>query len=261
MKPMRWLYGALAMTLGLVAVADADPSAPRPVRALGSHAARPTVPAGYFYEVNALHTPTPGKSPPVDVFGRTELVLYQINLKETEAFQAANDGGGFALQDLPRAAHALREPSTGHEFPVERGLLDALYKIQRHFEAQEIRVISGYRTPVEGNGQGNHGRGRAVDFVVPGAHDEDVARFAHRLGFVGVGLYPIGSFVHVDVRDRSYFWTDRSGPQHQSRERGILLDVAIHSDELARTRGDDPPPPFLRPTHGTATQVAIEDEE
>jgi uncharacterized protein YcbK (DUF882 family) len=231
------------------------------VRAIGARVARPTVPAGYFYEVSAEHKPVKGRTAPLDASGRPELVLYSIVTHESEAFQAANDSGGFALIDLPRAAHILREPSTGHEFPVDRGLLDALYKIQRHFNAQEIRLVSGYRTPVEGNGQGNHGRGRAADFVVPGADDRDVARYAHGLGFVGVGLYPIGSFLHVDVRDRSYFWVDRSGPQHQSRERGILLDVAMNSDEQARARGEEPPPPFVKPTHSTATSVAIEDEE
>jgi uncharacterized protein YcbK (DUF882 family) len=260
---MRWIYGALVLTAATAAyaVAHADPPPARPQRAMGPRVARPTVPSGYFNEVRWLHTPEKGRTAPLDVNGRPELVLYQINTKESEAFQAANDDGGFALVDLPRAAHVMREPSTGHEFPVERTLLDALYKIQRNFNAQELRIISAYRTPVEGNGQGNHGRGRACDFVVPGADDAEVARFAHTLGFVGVGIYPIGSFLHVDVRDRSYFWSDRSGPQHQSRERGILLDVAIHSDNLARSRGDEPPPPFVKPTHSTATSVAIEDEE
>jgi hypothetical protein len=124
---------------------------------------------------------------------------------------------------------------------VEPQLLDMLYRIQRHFNAQEIRVMSAYRTPVPGNGQGNHGRGRACDFVVPGAQDQDVARFARELGFVGVGLYPIGSFLHVDVRPQSYFWIDRSGPGHTSRERGAFPEIAAASDAAARERGEAPP--------------------
>jgi uncharacterized protein YcbK (DUF882 family) len=205
-----------------------------------SHVSRPTTPAGYFYNVRYLHTPDPGRQTPLDNNGRPELVLRSVNTRETQAFMAATAMGGFAEMDLPRAQHSLRETFSGHEFPVERHLLDLLYQIQTHFNAQEIRVISGYRTPVEGNGQGNHGRGRAVDFVVPGAQDEDVARFARELGFVGVGLYPISSFVHVDVRPQSYFWTDRSGPGHQSRERGILPELAAHSDLAARARGELP---------------------
>jgi uncharacterized protein YcbK (DUF882 family) len=244
---MRWgWYGAVAvLALGLYGVARADGTVARPARAIPSRAARPTIPAGYFYSVRWIHTPAPGRAAPIDISGRPELVLRSVVLNESEAFQAANDTGGFALSDLPRAAHILREPSTGHECPVEAELLDVLYKIQLRFNAQELRMISAYRTPVEGNGQGNHGRGRAVDFVVPGAEDQDVARFARELGFVGVGLYPVGSFLHVDIRPRSYFWIDRSGPGHRSRERGILLDVAERSDDAARTRGQDPPPPFI----------------
>ena len=62
----------------------------------------------------------------------------------------------------------------------------------------------------------------------------------------GVGAYPIGSFVHVDeVRERSYFWMDKSGPGHKSRERRILLDVAQRSDLSARSRAEAlPPDPF-----------------
>jgi len=75
-----------------------------------------------------------------------------------------------------------------------------------------------------------------MDFIVPGAADAEVAAFARTLGFVGVGIYPVSGFVHVDVRDRSYFWSDASGPGRRNRERGILGDVARASDREAVTR-------------------------
>jgi uncharacterized protein YcbK (DUF882 family) len=233
---MRYLPQVLVFAaMAPLGVALADP----PYHG-SSHVSRPTTPAGYFYNVRYLHTPDPSRTVPLDANGRPELVLRTVNTRESQALMAATDMGYFALLDLPRAQHMLRETFSGHEFPVERHVLDLLYRIQCHFNAQEIRVISGYRTPVEGNGQGNHGRGRAVDFVVPGAQDEDVARFARELGFVGVGLYPISSFVHVDVRSRSYFWNDRSGPGHSSRERGVLPELAARADEAARARGETP---------------------
>jgi uncharacterized protein YcbK (DUF882 family) len=239
---MRSMRGVSLLTLAAVVAwcVVAGAQVHRPVRAVPARAARPTTPAGYYRIVRAWHTPSAGKTVPMD-HGRPELVLHGMYIDETAVLAAQSDKGGFRAEDLDRAAHVLREPSTGNEHPVEPRTIDLLYRIQTHFEAQEIRVMSAYRTPVPGNGQGLHAKGRAVDFVVPGASDIDVARFARELGFVGVGVYPIGSFVHVDVRERSYFWMDKSGPGHKSRERGILLDVAQRSDTDARARGETPP--------------------
>ncbi len=247
---------ALLLAFGGAAWADSGPAL-RPMRAVPTRTSRPTAPAGYFHIVRAWHTPAAGKAAPVDSSGRPMLVLHGMYIDETIAIPAASDRGGFAASDLDRAAHVLREPATSNEHPVEPRTLDVIYAIQRHFDAQEIRVMSAYRTPiVGGSSQGLHGKGRAVDFVVPGASDLDVARFAREQGFCGVGVYPIGSFVHVDVRERSYFWMDRSGPGHRSRERGILLDVAQRSDEAARTRGERPPFPALV---GGDVDVALRD--
>jgi uncharacterized protein YcbK (DUF882 family) len=243
-----WLLTLAAIT-GWCVVSAAQVR--RPVRAVSAHASRPTTPSGYYRIVRAWHTAAPGMAAPID-HGRPELVLHAMYINETVALPAQTDKGGFSAEDLDRAAHAVREPATGNWHPVEPRTMDMLYRIQTHFEAPEIRVMSAFRTPVPGNGQGLHGKGRAVDFVVPGASDMDVARYARELGFVGVGVYPIGSFVHVDVRERSYFWMDKSGPGHKSRERGILLDVAQRSDASARDRGEVPPPAF-----GLASDVDV----
>jgi hypothetical protein len=90
----------------------------------------------------------------------------------------------------------------------------------------------------------NHGKGRAMDLVVPGASDEDVARFARDEGFAGVGIYPVSGFVHIDVRERSYFWVDPSGPGKRSRIRGVLADLAARSDAQAQARGERSVGPF-----------------
>ncbi len=231
---------ALAVAASGVLLAPIRRAAAGPRRSNPSRTARPTVPPGYAGIVRAWHTATPGKKAPRDAHGRPMLVLHGMYIDERAAISAQSDEGGFYVDDLFRAGHVLREPATGNEHVPEPRTLDLLYLIQCHFDAEEIRVMSAYRTPVAGNSQGLHAKGRAVDFVVPGADDIDVARFARELGFAGVGLYPLGSFVHVDTRERSYFWIDRSGPGHRSRERGILLDVAKHADELARARSESP---------------------
>jgi hypothetical protein len=108
-----------------------------------------------------------------------------------------------------------------------------------------------------------------MDIVVPGVPDEEVARFAREIGFVGVGVYPASQFVHVDIRPRSYFWVDYSGPHMKNREIGILGDLAAKSDATALQRGRAPIEPFAVATsvdaalraRGLASVAAAPSEE
>jgi uncharacterized protein YcbK (DUF882 family) len=196
------------------------------------------------------------------------LVLQGINTTDHVTLAATSDRGGFSAEDLDRAAHVLRDHS-GNEHPVDPKVLDLVYRVAVHFNAQEIRIISGYRTPHAGS-HSNHGKGRAIDLVVPGASDEDVAKFAREQGFCGVGVYPVSGFVHLDVRDRSFFWVDFSGPGKKNRTRGILGDQALKSDQRAVARGDHPIAPFnissdvdgaLHSSHANAASSVFEDDE
>jgi uncharacterized protein YcbK (DUF882 family) len=170
-----------------------------------------------------------------DGAGRPLLTLSTINRGETLSMPAAGDDGGFSSADLDRVAHLLRAAG-GEEHPMDPRTLSLVYRIQTHFGVPEVRVVSGYRVPKPGS-RSNHGKGRAMDMVVPGVPDEEVARFAREMGFVGVGVYPTSQFVHVDIRPRSYFWVDFSGPHMRNRERGILGDLAARSDAAALARG------------------------
>jgi len=183
-----------------------------------------------------------------DASGRPMLTLTTINHGETFSLAADGDDGGFSSADLDRTAHLLRAAG-GDEHPLDPRTLALIYRIQTHFAAPEIRVVSGYRVPKPGS-RSNHGKGRAMDMVVPGVPDEEVARFAREMGFVGVGVYPTSQFVHVDIRPRSYFWVDFSGPRMKNRERGILGDLAAKSDAAAAARGQ----PAIEP-YGVLTDV------
>lgn len=189
------------------------------------------------------HTPKPNTSAPTDDEGRPMLVLQALNHQGRIEMAARSERGGFTAEDLDRAAHVLREPSTGNEHPIDPRVLDLVYRVQTHFGAHEIRIISGYRTPKK-TVASNHGKGRAIDLVVPGVTDEEVAKFAREQGFVGVGVYPVSGFVHLDVRERSYFWVDTSGPGRRARTRGILADIAAKSDAAALARGERAIGPF-----------------
>ncbi|MGH7440529.1 MAG: YcbK family protein, partial [Polyangiaceae bacterium] len=127
-----------------------------------------------------------------DPSGRPVLCLTTLNRNETIELAATTDTGGFAATDLDRVAQALRAAG-GEEHPIDPRTLGLVYRIQRHFSVPEIRVVSGYRVP-KPRSHSNHGKGRAIDMVVPGVPDEEVARFAREQGFTGVGVYPTSQF-------------------------------------------------------------------
>jgi uncharacterized protein YcbK (DUF882 family) len=196
----------------------------------------------YATQVRTWHASVDGPVP-IDDSSRPLLVLVALNTGERLGLRAATERGGFAASDLDRVATLLRDTRTGNSHPVEPRLVDLVYDLETHFQSREIRVLSGYRTPRARSGS-NHGKGRAIDLVVPGTSDEEAAAYARTLGFVGVGIYPTSGFIHVDVREKSYFWSDSSGPGRRNRERGILAPLAVESDRAARQRGTMPPSPF-----------------
>jgi uncharacterized protein YcbK (DUF882 family) len=229
------------------AFAQPPPTLPKAKHVAGAPTTRPGSPAALAYlsgkqALVGWHAPS-SKPAAHDLAGRAMLTLTTINRGESLSIPASRDDGGFSSADLDRVAHLLRA-ATGDEHPVDPRTLALVYSVETHFATPEIRVVSGYRVPKPGS-RSNHGKGRAVDLVVPGVTDEDVARFVRDKGFVGVGVYPTSQFVHVDIRPRSYFWVDFSGPRMRNRERGILGDLAAKSDAAAVARGQAPVEPFL----------------
>ena len=197
------------------------------------------------------HSAPAGKTAPASASGLPLLVLQGLNIPDRVELTPRGERGGFSAEDLDHAAHVMRDHS-GNEHPIDPHLLDVIYRLQVHFKAPEIRIISGYRTPQRAGATSNHGKGRAMDLVIPGASDEEVAKLAREQGYAGVGIYPVSGFVHVDVRERSYFWVDTSGPGKRSRIRGILADLAQKSDSLALARGERSVGPFHVGTDVTA---------
>jgi hypothetical protein len=144
------------------------------------------------------------------------------------------DDGGFEADDLALAARALAHHEDGSEHPIEPRLIELVYRASRHFRAPWVVVVSGYRP---GRATSRHSHGRAIDFVLPGVSDRRLAAWARTLGFVGVGIYPVSGFVHLDVRERSYFWSDGSGPSEPNRERPMLRSSWARADRDARRAG------------------------
>lgn len=206
--------------------------------------ARPAPTREYRDAVKRWHSAA-GLTPVRDAAARPMLVLEALNTGERVELVAATDEGGFDADALGRASLALRDRRTGEQHPVEPRALDLVYRAMRHFSAPLVRVVSGYRAP-KGAGTSNHGKGRALDVVLPGVDDAKLAAWARTLGFTGVGVYPNGGYCHLDVRERSYFWIDPSGPGQRSRETPVARAQAAQADARARARGVSAPSFLVR---------------
>jgi hypothetical protein len=156
---------------------------------------------------------------------------------EVSSLTPTSSDGGFDEAALAAAARALAHHEDGTEHPIEPRLVELVYQASRHFRAPYVVVISGYRP---GRAGSRHAHGRAIDFVLPGGPDRRLAAWARRLGYVGVGIYPVSGFVHLDVRERSYFWSDSSGPSESNRERPMLRSTWARADRDARRAGIEP---------------------
>jgi uncharacterized protein YcbK (DUF882 family) len=222
----------IAAAATVVGTSAGDPPAGAPTRTSAS--------TNYPDMVRRWHArplPTDRAKPPA---GPAPLVLEMVNTSERVELLPQTDRGGWTKEDMDRAAYALREPRSGEQSQIDPRILDLAYRIERRFNAPVIRVISAYRAPSNGK-RSNHSRGRALDMVVPGVSDAEVARFARTLGFVGVGLYTRSGFIHLDTRPRSYFWVDTSAPGRPDRPYHVLPGLAGRADAQAVARGEEPP--------------------
>lgn len=98
---------------------------------------------------------------------------------------------------------------------LDSGLVELLQKVREHF-GKAVSVTSAYRTPsynrsVNGATSSYHIKGQAADFTVTGISNREVAKFLQGIGAKGIGLYDYtGGFVHVDTRDKKYYWQQDS---------------------------------------------------
>jgi uncharacterized protein YcbK (DUF882 family) len=208
--------------------------------------ARPAGPGGrqptaeYRRIRDSWHDPIPAeKIEPVMEGALQPLVLAPIDAHggERVILIPARDEGGFSEAQQAQAARAFSPLGRKKPHPISPRLLDLVYRAMRHFDAPLVHLISGYRADRAGS---RHTQGRAIDMVLPGISNEELAAYVRQFGFVGVGIYPKSGFVHLDVRDTSFFWVDNSLPNERCRPEPTLLGEAKTMDLRARDRGDQP---------------------
>ena len=165
------------------------------------------------------------------------LVLAPVNGGERVTLTPDREDGGFSQEELTAAARVFTPAARAKAHPISPRLLDLVYRAMRHFDAPLVHLVSGYRADRAGS---RHTQGRAIDMVIPGVTNDELASYVRGFGFVGVGVYPKSGFVHLDVRDNSFLWIDESLPDERCRTLPVMAEEAKLADQAARDRGEAP---------------------
>lgn len=113
---------------------------------------------------------------------------------------------------LPGLSRVLRYYPTNEKIPIDPRLASLIGLVSDHFGGRTLHVVSGFRpySPVQYAPHSNHNLGRAMDFSVEGVPNTVLRDFCRTFRNAGVGYYPNGTFVHLDVRSIKTTWIDYS---------------------------------------------------
>jgi uncharacterized protein YcbK (DUF882 family) len=171
-----------------------------------------------------------------------ELVVRFPKASKTAKVLLYDERGAMRPEAYVELTQLLTDPHQGHgaEDPYlayEPRLFAILYYVAQHFD-RPIEVVSAYRVTQRTRSSSNHAKGRAIDFVVEKVPRQRLMAYLERsFSQIGVGWYPRSTFVHVDVRDSTYYWVDRSRPGQPQRpwKRRIGRKPKPGSDPTLRT--------------------------
>jgi uncharacterized protein YcbK (DUF882 family) len=145
---------------------------------------------------------------PVPDLSGAQLALYDINGQHSLAVRPFDAAGMPEPGAFEALKNFMRCRRTGHTQDMNPRLLALLLRISNAFGNPVLQVISAHRKAdgVVTQDTSQHTRGTASDIRIAGVSVETLAETARSLGAAGVGVYPEHRFVHVDVRERPYFW-------------------------------------------------------
>jgi uncharacterized protein YcbK (DUF882 family) len=160
---------------------------------------------------------------PVSVFAgiahetcpKRSLALYNTHTAEhLQTTYWAN--GRYQPDAMEKINFILRDHRSGEIKPIHPQLLDVLHQVRNKISSKKpIHIISGYRSP-ETNAllrrqrggviwKSYHLKGQAIDFRLPDCKLPRLRSIAISLKAGGVGYYPGGDFVHVDIGPVRYW--------------------------------------------------------
>jgi uncharacterized protein YcbK (DUF882 family) len=157
------------------------------------------------------------KLAPIEVksAGSTESAKIRLYASSGEVDDAARD-------EFERLA-----ANVGEVHALAERLEKLVFKAAYRFGGARVDVLSGWR-----ENAGRHSAGEALDFKLHGVTAATLAAYLRTLPRVGVGIYthPRTQFVHLDVRDESYYWLDASPPGIRWRAKHLRDPRATRRD-------------------------------
>ncbi len=127
----------------------------------------------------------------------------------------------------------FRDWRSKYSMRIHRRLIWHLYMVGQHFDSP-IDIVSGFRK--EERKTSRHKQGRAVDFKIKGVKTKTLWEFCKRFHPVGVGYYPTSGFVHLDVRKRTHYWIDDSGPGEDPKYRSGVKQLRLKTRRRGKKR-------------------------
>ena len=192
--------------VGSIAVPSADAVAATP--ADHGHHAKPR-------RVARINKARPCAASPVQIVAGAQSATLSLTKCDGDAI-------GASVQQLAALARpAAKAHGAEAKGRMDPRLVERLERVVDHFrkdgQTPRVLLVSGYRPRSAGS---FHASGRALDFRIDGAKNEDVVAFCKTLPDTGCGYYPNDSFIHLDARDAgvghvSWIDTSRAGePPH-----------------------------------------------
>jgi len=140
--------------------------------------------------------------------------VYHLHNREMAWIRPYDTRGRLRPEALRRFSRLLRCTHTGKVRAIHWRILVILYDVWLHFGQPQVTIFSGNRPKeVARLKTSKHVTGHAVDFTLDGVSNARIRDYLMRsFDHVGVGYYPNGFHVHLDVRKRKRFWIDYGGP-------------------------------------------------
>jgi uncharacterized protein YcbK (DUF882 family) len=166
-----------------------------------------------------------------------DIWVFAENLGEEFKGNIYKADGSFDDAVLARLDDMWRDTRTGEVRAVRAELYEHLSRICDHFAGHRIDLVSGFRFHERDSSR--HFHASAMDIKIKDISIRELYAFAETLdlgqdggqiggqdggqiGALGIGLYPVSQFIHVDFRapgEPSYRWTDWSGHDGGKRKK------------------------------------------